>query len=261
VPDADDTPGALIALWRLGKDEPRVREAAIRGVRWLLDLQNSDGGMPTFCRGWTGLPFDRSGADLTAHALLAWSDWCGVMPLPLNGRVARAMDSAHDYLIETQRRDGAWLPLWFGNEHVPCDANPTYGTARVLPAMIWREANRAPEESMADRGLQWLIANQNADGGWGGAKGPPSSIEETALSIQALATQSLAWREAEISPFSSAIKRGASFLIERVHSDSLGPSPIGFYFAKLWYYEKLYPLIFTVGALSRVKEAQRRQVP
>ena len=26
-------------------------------------------------------------------------------------------------------------------------------------------------------------------------------------------------------------------------------SPIGFYFAKLWYYERLYPMIFTVGAL------------
>jgi squalene-hopene/tetraprenyl-beta-curcumene cyclase len=30
------------------------------------------------------------------------------------------------------------------------------------------------------------------------------------------------------------------------------PSPIGFYFAKLWYYEELYPVIFTVGALQRV---------
>jgi squalene-hopene/tetraprenyl-beta-curcumene cyclase len=29
------------------------------------------------------------------------------------------------------------------------------------------------------------------------------------------------------------------------------PAPIGFYFAKLWYYEKLYPLIFTVAALGR----------
>ena len=30
-----------------------------------------------------------------------------------------------------------------------------------------------------------------------------------------------------------------------------GPSaPIGFYFAKLWYYEKLYPMIATVAALS-----------
>jgi squalene-hopene/tetraprenyl-beta-curcumene cyclase len=31
------------------------------------------------------------------------------------------------------------------------------------------------------------------------------------------------------------------------------PSPIGFYFARLWYYERLYPMIFTVGALAAVK--------
>src|ERR1051325_9437365 len=29
----------------------------------------------------------------------------------------------------------------------------------------------------------------------------------------------------------------------------LEPSPIGFSFARLWYFERLYPLIFTVGAL------------
>jgi squalene-hopene/tetraprenyl-beta-curcumene cyclase len=28
------------------------------------------------------------------------------------------------------------------------------------------------------------------------------------------------------------------------------PSPIGFYFAKLWYFERLYPLIFLVSALG-----------
>jgi squalene-hopene/tetraprenyl-beta-curcumene cyclase len=35
------------------------------------------------------------------------------------------------------------------------------------------------------------------------------------------------------------------------------PTPIGFYFAKLWYYERLYPLIFTVGALGRAASAWR----
>jgi squalene-hopene/tetraprenyl-beta-curcumene cyclase len=32
-------------------------------------------------------------------------------------------------------------------------------------------------------------------------------------------------------------------------------SPIGFYFAKLWYYEKLYPLLFTLAALSQARRA------
>ncbi len=30
------------------------------------------------------------------------------------------------------------------------------------------------------------------------------------------------------------------------------PAPIGFYFAKLWYYERLYPMVFTVAALEAV---------
>ncbi len=31
--------------------------------------------------------------------------------------------------------------------------------------------------------------------------------------------------------------------------ETLEPAPIGFYFAKLWYFAKLYQLIFTVAAL------------
>jgi squalene-hopene/tetraprenyl-beta-curcumene cyclase len=82
VPDADDTPGALLALrhlshqvsWTSG-EQTEIADAAGRGVDWLLGLQNRDGGWPTFCRGWGRFPFDRSGADITAHVirgLLAW---------------------------------------------------------------------------------------------------------------------------------------------------------------------------------------------
>ncbi len=49
-----------------------------------------------------------------------------------------------------------------------------------------------------------------------------------------------------------AVARGLRWLVGRVEDGSyLDPSPIGFYFAKLWYFEKLYPLVFTVGALGR----------
>ena len=47
---------------------------------------------------------------------------------------------------------------------------------------------------------------------------------------------------------------GNHWLVEAVESGRFRePSPIGFYFAKLWYYEKLYPLIFTVAALGRAQ--------
>lgn len=56
VPDADDTSGALLALRRLGDPDPETIAAASQGVRWLLGVQNRDGGIPTFCRGLAPFP-------------------------------------------------------------------------------------------------------------------------------------------------------------------------------------------------------------
>src|SRR6185312_8664340 len=67
VPDCDDTPGALLAVSHLRPNPETIALA----FRWLAGLQNRDHGMPTFCRGWGKLPFDRSGSDLTAHAIRA----------------------------------------------------------------------------------------------------------------------------------------------------------------------------------------------
>ncbi|MCX5682839.1 MAG: squalene--hopene cyclase, partial [Planctomycetota bacterium] len=134
VPDADDTAGALLALRQLASAEPapsdlaaRCREAAAHGAAWLLDLQNRDGGIPTFCRGWGALPFDRSSPDLTAHAIRAWLAWLDDLAPPLRLRVEAAIARAADYLEHPQRPDGAWVPLWFGNQWSPHDENPLYG--------------------------------------------------------------------------------------------------------------------------------------
>ncbi|HXT41214.1 MAG TPA: prenyltransferase/squalene oxidase repeat-containing protein, partial [Candidatus Angelobacter sp.] len=101
VPDADDTAGALLTLRNLWVGSPQpgepvvqarrreVIDSAIAGVTWLLEVQNSDGGIPTFCRGWTNLPFDRSAPDLTAHALRAWNAWLPDLTAGLLRRVRR----------------------------------------------------------------------------------------------------------------------------------------------------------------------------
>ena len=46
------------------------------------------------------------------------------------------------------------------------------------------------------------------------------------------------------------METGLNWLIERVQAEQLQPAPIGFYFAKLWYHERLYPLIYATGALG-----------
>jgi squalene-hopene/tetraprenyl-beta-curcumene cyclase len=135
--------------------------------------------------------------------------------------------------------------LWFGNQHASGDENLTYGTAKVLMACDVIKANHSVAAVKA--GVEWLCGAQNPDGGWGGAAGTPSSIEETALAIEALATVAGTGEEVP----DTVLIRGVQWLVEQTaHGTKFEPSPIGFYFAKLWYFEKLYPLIFAVGALG-----------
>jgi squalene-hopene/tetraprenyl-beta-curcumene cyclase len=284
VPDCDDTPGAILALYYL-----RYEFYPMVAVKWVVHLQNSDGGWPTFCRGWGTLPFDRSGADLTAHALRSLAVWANRFqnqPKRWYGRKEalygfailfpgltwkqyhRSVNRGFAYLAREQRPDGSWLPLWFGNQHAPDDINPVYGTARVLAAYRDLDKRDSPE---CQRGVAYLLSVQNADGGWGGAKDCPSSVEETALAVEVL-VDLVSGREGEApaepcsceaqqeprppvgASASQHVQRGVVWLVEAVESGRFRePSPIGFYFAKLWYFEKLYPLIFTVAALGRAR--------
>jgi squalene-hopene/tetraprenyl-beta-curcumene cyclase len=247
VPDADDTSGAVAALAMLEAVEDRdapaeVRQATAAGLAWLAQLANRDGGIPTFCRGWGRLPFDTSCPDITAHAIRAVEQWSRMPPpQPRSPAVGRMLPAAIRYIATTQAADGSWCPLWFGNEHHPTQANPTYGTAKVVLA------------TLDARGAAWLIASMAADGGMGGGPGLPPSIEETAVTVEALAR--VAAESADIAiqrQAAEAVTRGVAWLIDRTDAGSRFPAaPIGLYFAQLWYDEQLYPLAFTVAALER----------
>ena len=123
-----------------------------------------------------------------------------------------------------------------------------------------------------ERAVVYLLNHQNADGGWGGGEsvrqsyaahcGKPdsadheksalvmtSTVEETALAAQSLIqfTQD----HGATAEASRAIINSIEFLVRSVDDKIFEvPWPIGFYFAKLWYHEQLYPLIFTASALG-----------
>jgi squalene-hopene/tetraprenyl-beta-curcumene cyclase len=214
-----------------------------------LNLQNRDGGWPTFCKGWGKLPFDRSCPDITAHALRALDEWYDFMETVTQRRVNAAMQWAMCYLEEVQREDGSWIPLWFGNEDAPNAENPTYGTARVVSALNSISPGRLPHlDHLVESGGLWLGANQGNDGGWGGSGNTAPSVEETAISVEALAGAGMM----------GPALRGSAWLMRATDKGRSFPTaPIGLYFASLWYSEKLYPVIFTVSALETVARLLR----
>lgn len=303
VPDADDTPAALLALnvWfqrelrsgsgqnlnpqesSLGKArQARVLESVGLGLRWLVRLQNRDGGWPTFCRGWGTLPFDRSGSDLTAHAIRAisvWKELCVSRKLgrfaPAPSQLEKALRRGWRYLERQQRPDGSWIPLWFGNQDRPEEDNPVYGTGRVL--LCYGQCGRTDSPAYR-KGKEFLLNCQNEDGGWGGGTtisyrshsdtGKPhvlgfsesnavpgntqgadrvqSTLEETAVALEGIMFHS------GTMDLPDPIMRGLNYMTTAIECGHHSVSqPIGFYFARLWYHEQMYPLVFPLSALKR----------
>jgi squalene-hopene/tetraprenyl-beta-curcumene cyclase len=259
VPDADDTAGALLALRQLGEPTPGDVAAAAAGIRWLTGVQNRDGGIPTFCRGWGALPFDRSTPEITAHALQAWSAWYPDVDSSLQGRLRRAGTRAVVFLARSQRPNGSWIPLWFGNEDAPHEDNPVYGTARVLLG-LQSELVRGDSGAATCRlaGVEWLAGAQNPDGGWGGSREVPSSIEETGIALSALGRSVDDGDHARVS---ATLASGIRWLVDATDRAEITAAPLGLYFARLWYFEELYPVTFALSGLASAWAPSRADTP
>lgn len=244
VPDADDTAGALIALHILldGKYTPEAE----RGIEWLLALQNKDGGMPTFCKGWGKLPFDRSSADISAHAFLAIELWQRVLPVKLQRRCASAGRRLLRWMEREQAADGSWTPLWFGDQDAEDERSLVYGTAVAADYLL--STGHPQAFQMATKGAEYLLSVQNTDGGWGGAASLPSKVTLTARALPAIVVYMGADNE--------AVGKGVDYLCRMYQAGRINqPEPIGLYFARLWYSEEIYPIAFVLQALKRIETA------
>jgi squalene-hopene/tetraprenyl-beta-curcumene cyclase len=255
----------------------RIDRAAHLGASWLVEQQHESGGWPTFYRVLGDWPANEIGVDGTVRALRALAVWraawhsderkrAPIDPANLVDRIGAALDRGWQYLTSQQRADGSFVPLWFGNEHQPDKMNPVVGTAQVLVAGAM--AGELQSE-ISQRAVRWLLSAQHAGGGWGPPRAPVDysdtekdgfrtwraneamaklcSVEETALATTAL----LPLCES-VPAVANAVSSGLTWLVNAIEQDAhRRPSVIGFYPGKIWYDERMYPLVFAAGALSR----------
>ncbi len=256
-PDTDDTAIVMIALMGLSLDERRKENAISRGLEWLLGMQSKNGGWGAFDRNNTKaflreIPFadfgeviDPPSVDVTAHIV------------ELLGRLGykkgfAPLDRALAYIKREQDPDGAWFGRW--------GVNLTYGIGAVLPALA--AVGEEMDAPYVRRAVEWLIAHQNADGGWGerieGYYDPawrgrgPSTASQTAWALLGL----IAAGEAG----SDAARRGIEYLIETQREDGGWDEPYftgtGFPTDFMINYH-LYRDIFPVMALGRYRRTTK----
>ena len=104
------------------------------------------------------------------------------------------------------------------------------------------------------RAIDFLLRAQNRDGGWGGGRGAPSTVEETGVVLSALARAA-----SDRQPFGNiddVVTTGLEWLTDATTAN-VQASPIGLYFARLWYYEDPYPVVFGLSGLASTAPDRR----
>src|SRR5437016_5843585 len=146
-------------------DQPRLAEAIHVGMKWMVSMQNRDGGWGAFDRDndrtfLNHIPFadhnamlDPSSPDVTARAVecLGHFGW--------TTSSTRVHDGV-EYLLKEQLPSGAWYGRW--------GVNYVYGTSGVLRALAAVRAEADPRVAAAmKRAVDWLRSVQQDDGGFG----------------------------------------------------------------------------------------------
>lgn len=222
-----------------------------RAERWILAMQNRDGGWGAFDKDndrefLCHVPFadhnamiDPSTPDLTARVLESL------------GRLGRrvgdpAVDRAIEYLRTQREADGSWFGRW--------GVNYIYGTALVLNGLT--AVGVPADDPLIAGGVNWLLAYQQPSGGWGES---PASYADRSLRGQGNATASqTAWALLGLMSAGRAtdpaVGRGIRWLIDRQRPDGTWEEAefTGTGFPQVFYLRyHLYPIYFPLMALSR----------
>ncbi len=257
-PDLDDTAVVVMAMDRArAKTGADYDEAIARGREWTVGLQSRDGGWGAFDADnsyhyLNNIPFADHGALLDPPTADV-SARCISMLAQLGETDTPAMKAALGYLEKEQAADGSWFGRW--------GVNYIYGTWSALCAL--NAAGVGPQAPVVRKGADWLIATQNADGGWGedcdsydlaykGCTPAPSTASQTGWALLGLMAAG------EVNH--SAVERGVRYLMATQQDDGLwgqehytgGGFPRVFY---LRYHG--YPAYFPLWAVARYRNLKR----
>jgi squalene-hopene/tetraprenyl-beta-curcumene cyclase len=267
-PDIDDTAMVLMALAKTGQawepDTPAgaaahstLRLPAQRGLRWLLGMQNRNGGWAAFDRNvdreiLTKVPFadhnamlDPSCPDITARVLESLGHY--------GYRVGDSrVDRAIAFLEATQEPIGAWLGRW--------GVNYIYGTWQVLTGL--QSIGYDMRQPMVRRAVAWLQRVQQPGGGWGETC---RTYDEPALAGQGAPTASqTAWALLGLlaagEAHSDTVRLGIEYLLANQQADGTWHEKqfTGTGFPKVFYLKyHMYALYFPLMALARYASAMR----
>jgi squalene-hopene/tetraprenyl-beta-curcumene cyclase len=250
-PDVDDTAIVLACLSRLGGEAARA--AKNRGVKWLLNMQNEDGGWAAFDRTkdrpiLEKIPFadhnamqDPSCPDITGRVLEGLGH-CGFrLDHP-------AVTPAINFIKKHQDACGAWWGRW--------GVNYIYGTWQVLTGL--KSVGQDMSEPFIQRAAEWLKSVQKPDGSFGESC---QTYEDPSLKGQGNSTASqTAWGAmglmAALGKDDAAIGRAIDWLIDHQGADGNWDEPFftGTGFPKVFYLKyHLYRLYFPLTAMSRYR--------
>ncbi|HEY1609143.1 MAG TPA: squalene--hopene cyclase [Paraburkholderia sp.] len=164
-PDVDDTAVVVMAMYRsdaLDKSTSYAEPIA-RAREWVVGMQSSDGGWGAFEPENTqyylnNIPFSDHGALLDPPTADV-SGRCLSMLVQIGESPAASEPArrAYDYMLREQEADGSWYGRW--------GMNYIYGTWTALCSL--NAGGLAHDDPRMKRAVQWLVAIQNDDGGWG----------------------------------------------------------------------------------------------
>ena len=267
-PDTDDTAVVAMAMDRLrpklAAHDPSYDEAIDRSREWIAGMQSHNGGWGAFDVDNTSdylnnIPFADHGALLDPPTVDVSARCVGMLAQLGEPAGSERMTAAIAYLIDDQEKDGSWFGRW--------GVNYVYGTWSALCAL--NAAGLDPNSTTVRRAVEWLLAAQNPDGGWGedcdsykldyrGYEPAQSTASQTAWAILGL----MASGEVD----HPAVARGIAYLVATQGGDGLWPQEeyTGGGFPRVFYLRYHgYPAYFPLWALSRyrnLKQSNDRRV-